>query len=228
MPNRVIVKSKKVEEVNRDGAELRRINAILEHKDVSEDELKHSGVMGMHWGVRNGSSSDGGSSGSKRNILQKAKDIYDKPDKDFAEATKGMSKAKAFGIYMALGPHWGAKAINSAKAKAADPKEIVKKETKALRKSIANEWAKKSDAELVAHEAEFKAKYGKGPLNPFSKVGAAENRARADAYTSMLTKRMEKTLTEVADSKLAGTGYKLTKVAGFNDFLPEFEITKGD
>jgi len=52
MPNRVIVKSKKVEEVNRDGVELRRINAILEHKDVSEDELKHYGVIGQKWGIR--------------------------------------------------------------------------------------------------------------------------------------------------------------------------------
>lgn len=53
MANKVIVRSKKVEEVNgKDGVELRRLNAILEHKDVQEDELKHYGVIGQKWGIR--------------------------------------------------------------------------------------------------------------------------------------------------------------------------------
>ena len=53
MANKVIVRSKKVEEVNgKDGVELRRLNAILEHKDIPEDELKHYGVIGQKWGIR--------------------------------------------------------------------------------------------------------------------------------------------------------------------------------
>lgn len=222
MPNKVIIRNKKEEVKSKSEVELRRLNAKLQHEDIPEDELAHFGVMGMKWGVRKGSSDSGGNSIRSKNILQKAKDALDKPDKDFAEATKGMNKAKAVGIYMALGPYWGAKAINAAKAKAANPKEIVKKETKILRKKIEKDFDAKVDSEFKAHEAEFKAKYGKTKLSHLKNT--PENNARADAYSSMLTKRMEKILTDSATTHLAGTKYGIREVKGFNDFLPDYEI----
>lgn len=234
MANKVIVKSKKVEEVNdKDGVELRRLNAILEHKDIQEDELKHFGAMGMHWGVRKSSSSGSDSNGSSkiryRDIPRLIKEDEARLNKNWDDAIKGMPKAKVAGIYMLLGKKWGAEAINKAKAKAADPKEIVKKETKALRKSISREWAKKSDAEFAAVDAQFKAKYGKQPLKDLAKKSGREEAVkRGDIYTKMLTRRMEESLNEIASKQLANTNYKITNVKGFNDFEPEFEITIDD
>lgn len=234
MANKVIVKDKKVEEINSSESltELRRLNARLQHEYISEDELAHYGVMGMRWGVRN---DRGGASfsGKAIGILKKAKENYQKPDRDFIEASKGMSKLKAAGIYLLLGPRWGAKAINASKAKSADPKEIMKKETRTLRKKITSDFGKRSDAELAAHEAEYKAKYPRetaraGLKRAFTAEGRAKNVKMSNEYSSMLTKRMEKMLNEVAADNLAGTKYKITSVKGLDDWLPDFEITVND
>jgi len=240
MANKVIVKSKKVEEVNgKDGVELRRLNAILKHKDVSEEELMHYGVMGMKWGVRKGSS-ESSSGGSKGGGLKRLADkiFWTKEDeKNWQDATKGISTLKKVGIEALLGRYYGTKAINAAraaKAKGADPKEIVKKETKALRKKIALDFSKRSDAELAAHEAEFRAKYPKAvglaalKRGLTSKEGRAKNLEMGKVYSDMLSKRMEKMLNEVAGDNLAGTKYKIKSVQGSDDWLPTFEITADD
>lgn len=233
MANKVIVKSKKVEEFNgKDGVELRRLNAILKHKDISEEELMHYGVMGMKWGVRKGPSDS--SSSSKVSTFRKIFPTDKKIADDWREASKGVSKGKQVAILALLGPRWGAKALNDAKAKAADPKEIVKKETRTLRKKIALDFSKRSDAELAAHEAEFRAKYPKETAlaglkrGLTSKEGRAKNLEMSKVYSDMLSKRMEKMLNEVAGDNLAGTKYKIKSVQGSDDWLPTFEITADD
>ncbi|GEM_PF-2884058 len=238
MANKVIVKSKKVEEVipSESSIELRRLNAKLQHEDISENELAHFGVMGMRWGVRNGSAelSSGGSKGGGLKRLAN-KILFTKEDeKNWQDATKGMSALKKVGIETLLGRYYGTKAINAAKAKAADPKEIVKKETRILRKKITSDFGKRSDAELAAHEAEFKAKYPKETAlaglkrGLTSKEGRAKNVEMGKVYSDMLTKRMEKMLNEVAADNLAGTKYKIKSVQGLDDWLPDFEITADD
>ena len=131
-----------------------------------------------------------------------------------------------FGV---IGMKWGVrKDRGSDGSSSAHQKANAKKEMKTLRRKIIKDFSKRSDAELAAHEKEFKAKYGKQPLKTlFSKEGREENRKRSAKYTEMLTSRMEKMLNDVAKDSLAGTNYKITAVKGFNDFQPEFIITNG-
>lgn len=230
-----IIKTVKKEDKSFDSSALRRANANIEV--YSPEELAHFGVMGMKWGVRKSSGSEGsGGSGfklRKSSPVGKAvgaakgvKDFLEKPDKDFAEASKGVSRGKAALIYTAMGPHFGAKYLNSQKAKASSPEakaKAAKKEMKAHREKIANEFDKKSGALLSAHEKEFKAKYGRNPFN----VNRQERIKRNNEWSKSLTSKMEKMLNDVAKENLAGTNYKVTAVKGFNDFTPEFIITNG-
>lgn len=56
--NKVITKKKVKVNEDKSDLELRRLNAKFQHEDISETELAHFGVMGMHWGVRNDKSND--------------------------------------------------------------------------------------------------------------------------------------------------------------------------
>jgi hypothetical protein len=193
--------------------------AELIHSD--EEILAHYGVKGMRWGVRK-------ERVYSNNILRKMQVRQQIVEKAWQDATKGMSKAKAYGIYFFLGKNLGAKAINSAKARREDPKKAIKKETKILRKRISEDFARKSEAVFKAHEAQFTKQYGKnsGLKNAFTKSGRAKNAKYVDAYTNSLSKRMEGLLNNIANGHLAGSNYQISNVKGFNDFLPSFEITQ--
>ena len=163
----------------------------------SPEELAHFGVMGMRWGVRNGGSGSGGS-GSSGFQLRKSSPV--------GKVVGAANKVKDF--------------------------KAAKKEMKAHKEQIMSAFAKKSDKELAIHEKEFKAKYGNQSLktslkNLGSKAAREANIKRANDYSNMLTKRMEKLLNDVAKENLAGTNYKITAVKGFNDFQPDFIITNG-
>lgn len=58
--NKVIKTSRKEEKQSKASNELRRLNSQL--PDIVTDEIEHSGVLGMRWGVRNDSSSRSSSS----------------------------------------------------------------------------------------------------------------------------------------------------------------------
>ena len=235
-----IIKTVKKEDKSFDSSALRRANANIEV--YSPEELAHFGVRGMRWGVRKDRDS-GGSGGSGFQLRKSspvgkaigaAKEVNNfltKPDRDFMEAAKTTSKAKAALIYTAMGPHFGAKYLNSQAAKAKTPEEkakAAKKEMKVLRNKIIDDFAKRSDAELAAHEREFRTKYGRQPLKTIAtKEGRQLNRERAAKWSEMLTSRMEKMLNDVAKDNLAGTDYKINSVQGFNDFTPTFIITNG-
>lgn len=159
--NKVIIKHTEKVEDNKTNTNLKRLNATFE-SNVEED-LSHAGVRGMKWGVRK--KEDGGTNtsgftlnkktpvGKLVTAAKKVKDFYEKPDKDFAEATKGMSKVKAAAIYTALGPYWGAKAINSAKAKAATPEGKAKAAAKAAQKKADEKEFAESAARIKAKDA---------------------------------------------------------------------------
>ena len=97
MPNKIIMRKNVIEETkDKTEVELRRLNAVLKHEDILEDELKHFGVLGMRWGVRNdkGGASNGSSAKAAR-----------KEEKDLNRATeKAMSLAnrKYLSIYNAM------------------------------------------------------------------------------------------------------------------------------
>ena len=235
-----IIKTVKKEDKSFDSSALRRANANIEV--YSPEELAHFGVRGMRWGVRKDRDS-GGSGGSGFQLrksspvgkvvtgVKEVNNFLTKPDRDFMEAAKGVSKGKQLLIYTALGPHFGAKYLNSQKAKANTPEEkakAAKKEMKVLRRNIINDFARRSNAELAAHEKEFSTRYGRQPLKTiFSKEGRQKNRERANKWSEMLTSRMEKMLNDVAKDNLSGTSYEINSVVGFNNFVPEFVITNG-
>ena len=220
-----IIKTVKKEDKSFDSSALRRANANIEV--YSPEELAHFGVRGMRWGVRKDRDSDGSRSARQKEV----NNFLTKPDRDFMEAAKGVSKGKQLLIYTALGPHFGAKYLNSQKAKANTPEEkakAAKKEMKVLRRNIINDFARRSNAELAAHEKEFSTRYGRQPLKTiFSKEGRQKNRERANKWSEMLTSRMEKMLNDVAKDNLSGTSYEINSVVGFNNFVPEFVITNG-
>ena len=225
-----IIKTVKKEDKSFDSSALRRANANIEV--YSPEELAHFGVMGMRWGVRKGATSSGTTvNGKAVNAAKEVNNFLTKPDRDFMEAAKTTSKAKAALIYTAMGPHFGAKYLNSQAAKAKTPEakaKAAKKEMKVLRNKIIDDFAKRSDAELAAHEREFRTKYGRQPLKTIAtKEGRQLNRERAAKWSEMLTSRMEKMLNDVAKDNLSGTNYKITNVQGFNDFTPTFIITNG-
>jgi len=210
-----IIKTVKKEDKSFDSSALRRANANIEV--YSPEELAHFGVMGMRWGVRKDRGSDGSSSAHQKKLDNKRVAAIEKGtgfrsahqkalDKKFVESVKKKNQ------------------VDDEKSL----KKAAKKEMKAIRGKIVTDFARRSDAELAAHEREFTAKYGKQPLKTiFSKEGRQQNRARNEAYTKMLTSRMEKMLNDVAKTNLDGTNYKITAVQGYNDFVPEFIITNG-
>ena len=229
-----IIKTVKKEDKSFDSSALRRANANIEV--YSPEELAHFGVMGMRWGVRKDRSSGGIRSAHQKKLDNKKVELIERAERQAAGGLRPGEK-KVTGFRSAHQKALDKKFVESVKKKnqvddEKSLKKAAKKEMKAIRGKIVTDFSRRSDAELAAHEKEFKAKYGNQSLktslkNLGSKAGREANIKRSNDYSNMLTKRMEKMLNDVAKTHLDGTNYKITAVQGFNDFAPDFIITNG-